>query len=63
MSNVLLSYILVARHFRGDHLDPNLCHEAASCLMELSFNLGKGQNFDNRENAVAAVKLQATEVS
>lgn len=31
--------------------------------MELSFNLGKGQNFDNKENAVAAVKLQATEVS
>ncbi|CAB3382450.1 Hypothetical predicted protein [Cloeon dipterum] len=62
ISNAVMAYVIVARHFQGDHLEPDLVSEAADCLMDLSLSLGKGENFADGDSAVTSVKMQATEI-
>ncbi|KAF4523227.1 hypothetical protein B566_EDAN011765 [Ephemera danica] len=60
LENAVLSYVLLTRFYAGDHLG-ELQHEAAQTLMQLSSSLSRGQNFIDRETALAAVTLEATQ--
>jgi hypothetical protein len=57
----MYAYVLMARYYAGDHTG-DLHEEAAQTLMQLSSSLSRGQNFTERETALASVTLEATQV-